>query len=40
MQIVSVDIRLDVQESYGLGVEAVEKSLGPRLGARVLLAVW
>ena len=30
---------LDVQVSYGLGVEAVQKPLGPRLGAPVPVAV-
>ena len=29
----------NVQQSYGLGVEAVEESFGPRIGAPVLLAV-
>ena len=30
-----------VQQSYGLGVEAVNKEpLGPRLGVPVPLAVW
>ena len=38
-QIVWVAIGLDGQESYGVGVEAVQKPLGPRLGAPVTLAV-
>ena len=37
MQIVWVAIWLDVQESYGLGFEAVKKLFGPRLGAQVPL---
>uniref|UniRef100_A0A8K9WSX8 Post-glycosylphosphatidylinositol attachment to proteins 6 n=1 Tax=Oncorhynchus mykiss TaxID=8022 RepID=A0A8K9WSX8_ONCMY len=39
MQIVWVAIWLHVQEAYGLGVKAVEKPLGPRLGAPVPLAM-
>ena len=39
MQIVLVAICLAVQESYGMGVEAVEKPFGPRLGTPVPLAV-
>jgi hypothetical protein len=39
MQIVWVAMSLDVQSSYGLGVEAVKENFGPRLGAPVLLAV-
>ena len=35
MQIVWVAISLAVQESYGLGLEAVKKPFGPRLGALV-----
>ena len=39
MQIVWVSIWIAIQESYGLGVEAVEKPFGPRLGDPVPLAV-
>jgi hypothetical protein len=40
MRIVWVAIRLDVHESYGLGVDAVWKPLGPRPGAPIPLAAW
>ena len=40
MKIVCVTLLLDVQESYGLRAKAVKKTLGPRLGAPVPLAVW
>ena len=33
-------ILLIVQQSYGLGVEAVKEPFGPRLGAPVPLVVW
>jgi hypothetical protein len=39
MHIVQEAILLAVQESYGSGVEAVQKPLGSRLGAPVPLAV-
>ena len=39
MQIVRVAICLLVQESYSLGVKAVEKPFGPRHGAPVPLAM-
>ena len=39
MQIVWVTISLIVQQSYGLGVEAVKDPFGPRLGDLVQLAV-
>ena len=39
MQIVQVAIRLIVQQSYGLGVDAVKEPFGPRLGEPVQLAV-
>ena len=35
-----VAILLIVQQSHGLGVEAVEEPFGPRLGAPVPLTVW
>ena len=38
IQIVRVAILLTVQESYDLGVEAVKKPFGPRLGTPVPLA--
>ena len=39
MQIAQVAIWLAVQQSYGLGVEAVKESFGPRLGTPVLIAM-
>jgi hypothetical protein len=40
MQVIRVGVLLPVQESYDLGIKAVEKTFGPRLGAPVPLAMW
>ena len=40
MNKIRVVICLTVQQSSGLGVEAVKEPFGPRLGPLVLLAVW